>query len=431
MERFSGFLSAWVSRPVFPVTFPTTTERIPPSLTGFPEADSISITFYNIGGSLAAADLYTRPADPDPFLVSLVAVSTATACHILYLSPLSTIVADLRERGLVTAKADNVPSASAAWHLGLTPVDSSLLVLEAAAVAGQLSSSDRSLVLDFIFEESLDVRKREGVQDHDQYPHLSSTNKTWLRLLPKKTYIAINSINDEHRIISGIGLQHYDPPITDLCYISKFSSDITFSPKCVEAILKNKNLNIINQYCYFQCIKQYDDDSIIIKQIGINTYVITNPQPILTIKKVILNITETEELELNYDPPGLIKITFPCNYELLRNDVVLIPKMYSCETNNLNTYLVKRVLPVSWTKIKSLNINHDTKKENIVFSNLIEILNQNCIEEIPNFHVTKQIQDTEKYFNDIMLKKMSQPLINDFLGDIIYITWLTMLTVVM
>ena len=38
---------------------------------------------------------------------------------------------------------------------------------------------------------------------------------------------------------------------------------------------KNKKLDIINQYCYFQCIKQYDDDSIIIKQIGINTYVIT------------------------------------------------------------------------------------------------------------------------------------------------------------
>lgn len=90
-------------------------------------------------------------------------------------------------------------------------------------------------------------------------------------------------MNDEHRIISGIGLQHCDPPITDLCYIPKFSSDITLSPKCVEAIFKNKKLDIINQYCYFHCIKQYDDDSIIIKQIGINTYVITNPQP--TIKK--------------------------------------------------------------------------------------------------------------------------------------------------
>lgn len=28
----------------------------------------------------------------------------------------------------------------------------------------------------------------------------------------EKTYIAINSMNDEHRIISGIGLQHCDPP---------------------------------------------------------------------------------------------------------------------------------------------------------------------------------------------------------------------------
>jgi len=64
----------------------------------------------------------------------------------------------------------------------------------------------------------------------------------------EKTYIATNSINDEHRIISEIGLQHCDPPITDLCYIPKFSSDITLSPKCVEAIFKNLPLDIINQY---------------------------------------------------------------------------------------------------------------------------------------------------------------------------------------
>ncbi|KAF0722333.1 MULE domain-containing protein, partial [Aphis craccivora] len=76
----------------------------------------------------------------------------------------------------------------------------------------------------------------------------------------------------------------------------------------------------------------------------------------------------------------------------------------------------KRVLPVSWTKIKSLNINHENKNESISFSNLTEILNQNWIDEIPNFHVTKQIRDPEKYFNDIMLKKMPQPLIDDFLG---------------
>ncbi|KAF0704934.1 Reverse transcriptase domain-containing protein [Aphis craccivora] len=61
-------------------------------------------------------------------------------------------------------------------------------------------------------------------------------------------------------------------------------------------------------------------------------------------------------------------------------------------------YSVKRVLPVSWTKIKSLNINHENKKESISFSNLTEILNQNWIDEIPNFHVTKQIRDPEKYF---------------------------------
>lgn len=40
------------------------------------------------------------------------------------------------------------------------------------------------------------------------------------------------------------------------------------------------------------------------------------------------------------------------------------------------------------------------------FSNLIEILNQNWIKEIRNFHVTKQIEDLKKYFNDKIIKKM-------------------------
>ncbi|KAF0720921.1 Uncharacterized protein FWK35_00035814, partial [Aphis craccivora] len=139
---------------------------------------------------------------------------------------------------------------------------------------------------------------------------------------------------------------------------------------------------------------------------------------------------KSKKLANKYRGPFTIIEKISDLYELLRNDIVLIPKMYPCEINNLNTHSVKRVLPVSWTKIKSLNINHENKKESISFPNLTEILNQNWINEIPNFHVTKQIRDPEKYFNGIMLKKISQPLIDDFLGDIIYISWLTMLTII-
>jgi len=57
----------------------------------------------------------------------------------------------------------------------------------------------------------------------------------------EKTSIPIISINNEHRIISGIGLQHCDPPITDLCYIPKFSSDITLPQNAMKPFLKIKN----------------------------------------------------------------------------------------------------------------------------------------------------------------------------------------------
>ncbi|KAL4083893.1 hypothetical protein QTP88_029209 [Uroleucon formosanum] len=214
-------------------------------------------------------------------------------------------------------------------------------------------------------------------------------------IFPEKTYIAINSNNNDHRLITGVGLQHCDPPVTDLCYIPRFSSDITLSPKCVESIFKNEPLNVINEYCYFQCVKQRKDDTIIIKQIGINIFAITNPQPTLLLKiyNNKNNKIRTEKLKINYNHPGLKKIYLPCNYELKQNTKTIIPKMYPCETNNFNIFKMKRILPISWTTIKSLKIDNEEKREEMYFTNITEILNTNWKSEIPNF----QIKDPENF----------------------------------
>lgn len=251
-------------------------------------------------------------------------------------------------------------------------------------------------------------------------------------IFSEKTYIATNTQNNEHRMVSGIGLQHCDPPVTDLCYIPRFSADITMSPKCVEAIFKNKPLEKINQFCYFQCVKQQDEESLIIKQTGISTFTLTNPQPTLQIKQYKTNNTTiVENLDINYDHPGLIKLTLPCNYELIKNySEIIIPKMYPCETNNINVLKLQRVIPISWTNIRSLKINHQEEQERTYFTNLTEILNEKWTEEIPNFHVSKQIKNPEKYFNELILKKIPQPFIDEFIGDIIYLSWLTILTLI-
>lgn len=137
-----------------------------------------------------------------------------------------------------------------------------------------------------------------------------------------------------------------------------------------------------------------------------------------------------QDLKINYSHPGLIKITFPCNYDLLRNNEILIPKMYPCESNNLNKFTIKRILPVSWTTIKSLKINYEETRDNVYFTIMSEILNANWIEDVPNFHITKQIKNIDKYLSDIVLKKIESPFIDAFLGDIIYITWLSILTII-
>lgn len=251
------------------------------------------------------------------------------------------------------------------------------------------------------------------------------------QIFSEKTYVTINSNNNEHRVISGVGLQHCDPPVTDLCYNPRFSSDIILSPKCVESIFKNKPLEVINQYCYFQCITQNKDKPTIIKEIGINIFAITNPQPTLKIKKEENKKIILTNLNINYNHPGLIKIHLPCNHELIKNTQVIIPKMYPCELSNRNKLKINRVLPISWTNIKTLKFNHEEKNSEVYFTNLTNILNNNWKTDVPNFHINKQNKDPEKYFNDIILSKMPQSFIDDFIGDIIYLTWLTLLTLIM
>lgn len=70
-------------------------------------------------------------------------------------------------------------------------------------------------------------------------------------------------------------------------------------------------------------------------------------------------------------------MTFPCNYELLKDGFILIPKMYQSELNNINKLSIPKILLISWTNIKSLKINNLETRENMFFTNISEILNKN------------------------------------------------------
>lgn len=87
--------------------------------------------------------------------------------------------------------------------------------------------------------------------------------------------------------------------------------------------------------------------------------------------------------------------------------------------NNTNTLTIQRVLPISWTTIKSLKIIHEKQKDKLFFTNLTEILNHDWKKDIPNFHINKQIKDPKEYFKEIILENIPNKLINDFLEDII------------
>lgn len=99
---------------------------------------------------------------------------------------------------------------------------------------------------------------------------------------------------------------------------------------CIESIFESKPLKQINQFCYFQCVKQFYSEAIIIKQIGISTLAIKTFQPTLRIRYSFNGKTISNNLEINYNyPVGLLKLTLSHNYELIKDDnEIIISIMY-------------------------------------------------------------------------------------------------------
>lgn len=56
-------------------------------------------------------------------------------------------------------------------------------------------------------------------------------------------------------------------------------------------------------------------------------------------------------------------------------------------------------------------------------------MNKDLTKVISNVHKNQRIKDYGQYFKDIVLDKMPNKTINEFLGDVIYITWLSILTI--
>lgn len=107
--------------------------------------------------------------------------------------------------------------------------------------------------------------------------------------------------------------------------------------------------------------------------------------------------------------------------------------MYPCELINTNTLTIQRVLPISWTTLKSLKIIHEEQKDKMFFTNLTEILNHDWKKKHPKNSYKQTNKRPRRIFQRnclIVLEKIPQRLINDFLGDIIYITWLSILTII-
>lgn len=62
-----------------------------------------------------------------------------------------------------------------------------------------------------------------------------------------------------------------------------------------------------------------------------------------------------------------------------------------------------------------------TKRQSILH-NLKWNTNKNWTNKIPNYHITKQLRTSKNISSVIKKKKLNQPLINDFMLNIIYLS---------
>jgi Baculovirus F protein len=203
----------------------------------------------------------------------------------------------------------------------------------------------------------------------------------------------------EIKIITGSALAHCTSK-DNLCFIPRHVSDVNFGSSCPVKLFLGSTVAELNQHCAFQCKKS---KAMQVSQIENELYVLTNIRNKLSIE---CNHVVTEMQDPLQGGPGSLEIKVPCNCELRSQGVVIISKLFPCDSRGIKSVEIYHVIPTLWTKINSLKI-HNTIPHFAIFENYSEFLNLNWSQETPHinmsrpFAITDFISDPASMFNKV------------------------------
>ena len=141
--------------------------------------------------------------------------------------------------------------------------------------------------------------------------------------------------------ISGTALHQCKPYENKLCYLPRFAADSAHGPGCAKILYVGSSISEINQHCPLHCITS---QLLSISEIAHDTFVITHPQPDLTITcknhKTLLPNTF-------HSTPGALKLKLPCYCRMSSQTYDLIPERYPSPENqplNLRMHHSRRMV---------------------------------------------------------------------------------------
>jgi len=243
--------------------------------------------------------------------------------------------------------------------------------------------------------------------------------------------IAHDENSDEIITIAGSNLKDCDTS-EGLCFLDIFESDSDNSPLCAKEIYKNKPFHELNEVCHFKCEPLHKKT--LIKRIDHDTYTITNPKINLILIQNFKGKDIDIPLDFNTTEGGALVLTLPCDTKLIQSEkgknVTLIPENFPCSKNTPQNYNIHRILPLQWSTFNGIIVNTFNPIQ-IQFDNLSKIYNRDWQETILHFSIKTNQSDFEKRFKKIHLDQKSVSLYkSDFAQDLIYTTWLGVLTLV-
>lgn len=214
-------------------------------------------------------------------------------------------------------------------------------------------------------------------------------------IIHDSTYLAVDG--DSVRTITGAMLRECKVQVNELCFISRYSTDIVSGPSCPEILFKGATASVINKYCAYKC---QDGNAMVITQVNFETYVITHPP-----RSIKLDCGNNTQYITNDDTEiiGSIEIKLPCHCKLIVNNKIKIDKNYPCDKRAIKELEVTRILPSFWSKLDSMHINRKNLLFPTKFENFTEIFNPNWTFTVPHFKISRQTHD------NIYYKKKTQP----------------------